>query len=413
MLPEPHLAPGGVLRAHGVQALLAHWCVASLALLVQGMLLIRYVGVGDGEGLRGPLVGLLVLAGHVAFLVRSGMRDVRQVLLLAAALMLYVLVTLMRYLAAPPLEYGHWKIVGFGLYAVLPSIMAAASFGGRPRLVRLFLLWLLGLAFLPLLPLVAIVPRLGTGPVRWLLHEAGVDLISISRSLGLGIVVASTLALASRGRRSAWLIGGASVLAASQIIIGERGPMLATVPALVYAIWGLVWKGDGASRRSSARLAGAAAMLLMACGAVAWVLWTRHAVGAEEGRLSILAHAWNAFVASPLVGIGVGAFRYEDGISGFRQYAHCLPLEIVVETGLVGLIASVAYFAVALRNWDSGLVDATRRIALVPLACRCVFLYAFVAAMISGDLVTNYMVWVAAALVNSADDRTGSTECVQ
>lgn len=390
-------------REAGVRLLLAHVAAASLAVLLQGLLLIRYVGPHAGDGWRGPLVGLVALLSHVALVVRSGSREPREFMLLASALMLSVLVMCLRYLASPPLDYGYWKIIGFGLYAVLPSLLVAASFSGRPQLVKWFLMWLLGLAFLPLLPLVTVVPQLGTGPVRWLLHESGVDLIAISRSLGIGIVIAGTLALASRRSAAALLVVGAIVLATCQVVVGERGPMLATIPALGYAAWRLVWLRPLSENHDHRRLVHVGIVFLVNGAAVSWVLWTRHALGAEEGRLLILANAWDSFVRAPLLGVGVGAFRYEEGIAGFRQYAHCLPLEIAAETGVLGLIAFATYFAVALRRWRSGLTGAQGDPLMVGLLSRCMFIYALTAAAISGDLVTNYMVWVAAALVACTD----------
>jgi hypothetical protein len=137
------------------------------------------------------------------------------------------------------------------------------------------------------------------------------------------------------------------------------------VAALCYA---LLWR----LRRTAAR----AAAVPMAIGAVtgllvvsAWFVVWAHASWADISRFFLFdipgapggvgtrAQLWPAAIAlfhrSPVVGVGAGNFELllpTVGLQGVQTHAASLPLQTMAEQGIVGLLALLAFAAVALRE---------------------------------------------------------------
>lgn len=108
------------------------------------------------------------------------------------------------------------------------------------------------------------------------------------------------------------------------------------------------------SNEARRRVAWASAAGLVAV-ALGIAYWAYRAHGGIGTRVLVYRFAWGLFVEHPLLGIGGGNWSLAVasaplGVSRFwfRTHAHSLPLQIVVEVGLVGLAWAVVTFATPL-----------------------------------------------------------------
>jgi O-antigen ligase len=166
------------------------------------------------------------------------------------------------------------------------------------------------------------------------------------------------------------------------------GPVMLSGSRAAWICFGLValvflWREAGSLPRFAAAVA-VAAVVLLAAGALAWKTSTRFdarmqrtlaALGGNEqaineattGRWDIWRHSLAMVAAHPVTGVGVRDFRYAyaqfapandhfmvaencgDGVGAC--HAHQLVLEILTETGVVGLLLWLTGVAIAWRAW--------------------------------------------------------------
>lgn len=381
----------------GIRGLLPILAIGSLAVLLQGMVLWRFFPGDALEGMRGALVGAVVVGCNLLLACwrrPTSSRDSVVVLLSLAATVAWLAFTLAR---SDMRGYGLWKIQGFVLFAVVPSAAIVWNLTGRPWLIRRLFLFMLVLSFVPLsLPLI-LVERMGTGPLRWLLMTLDIDVIALGRTLGVGALLC--VSGITRGRRvlSSILVMAAATMVAAQVVMGERGPVLALLIGL--AVYAFPWLRG---RRSShlppiwVTVTGAVVALVLLV-TLAAMFQSRAELGHEERRFEIVAEGWDQWKESPLLGVGLGRFTWDPGESTDRQFLHNVIGEVVVELGLVGLMVFTLYFIMANRlsrvTCDSHLVAGNIQTS------SALFAFSLTAAMVSGDLTTNSMVWVSQALL--------------
>lgn len=108
------------------------------------------------------------------------------------------------------------------------------------------------------------------------------------------------------------------------------------------------WLRMSGEARRRAAWAGAAGLGLAALGVAYWAYRAHGGIGT---RVIVYRFAWGLFAEHPLLGIGGGNWPLAVasaplGVSRFwfRTHAHSLPLQIVVEVGLVGLACAVVTF---------------------------------------------------------------------
>ena len=167
---------------------------------------------------------------------------------------------------------------------------------------------------------------------------------------------------------------------------------------LMYALvaLGFAWHAAGSTRRFALFCTGAAVCVAIAIG-IAWQTSDRFRLRAERtllvfqdnhnaldaalsGRLDIWHAATRMIDAHPVNGVGVRGFRYAYphyvpatdhflvaepcGVGEGACHAHQLMLEILSETGGVGLLLWLAAFALAWRSWRE--VGAQARACAMP-----------------------------------------------
>lgn len=173
---------------------------------------------------------------------------------------------------------------------------------------------------------------------------------AVSRLLLLGWLVGTLLVQLFTSSRGGWL-GTVAIIAALVVLItmafGGWRTRLAT------------WWRDHRSRRWLVAPAVLLVILLMSAGGyVAWqmVQHPSHS-GILEARRDFWASAWLAFLSSPLY--GTGPFTYSTQFMKFRTildrpypHAHSLPLTVLSEGGLLGILAlAFLVWALARRLW--------------------------------------------------------------
>lgn len=155
------------------------------------------------------------------------------------------------------------------------------------------------------------------------------------------------------GRRSAWVILALSLLAYLPPVFltlstRAKGALLVAVcAASTLAIYAGL-KDPGLNQR-----------MVLLTGALS----SRHqAEMATSGRASLWNTAYNMFAENRINGVGPRGFRYvyeEHADAGdafvqegrFGHFPHLVFLEIAVETGLIGIVGFVLFYATLLRHW--------------------------------------------------------------
>jgi O-antigen ligase len=121
-----------------------------------------------------------------------------------------------------------------------------------------------------------------------------------------------------------------------------------------------------------------------------------------DGRVPILLQGATYIVEKPLFGMGLGNFIYEALEYSKRQYMHNIFGEITVETGFVGLVMFLVLLVLAVRRWYvcSKCSEIDKSYNITCWSIQGITIFVFVAAQVSGDIVTNYMLWVSIALLD-------------
>ncbi|HSK93793.1 MAG TPA: O-antigen ligase family protein, partial [Candidatus Angelobacter sp.] len=186
----------------------------------------------------------------------------------------------------------------------------------------------------------------------------------------VGFAAITACAFVITGSRGAWVGGAAGLLVLALLIVTELG--------------GRTLRDRIATLPRSIRLAAAFAILGAAVIVVPIVV-TRLA-GGDAGRFELWGAAWSIFTAHPVFGAGPGAWQglraLEPITSGnlvVLYNAHNSVLQVLVETGLIGLAAAVVLVAAvihlafrSIRDSRDTLLRRTRQIALASLAAAAV-----------------------------------------
>lgn len=154
-----------------------------------------------------------------------------------------------------------------------------------------------------------------------------------------------------------------SILALFALLLtAKRGPLLFCVGAFL-ATWALLMRKSGRKiRRIIFLLLGMAVIYVV----LAWKfpsalrVFERFSLGSTEdistGRFDLYQEAIDLFLAHPLLGVGWSGFRfyYSTAVMGYDTFGtfdvHNIYLQVLCETGLVGIIVFLAIAFFSLRN---------------------------------------------------------------
>jgi O-antigen ligase len=222
--------------------------------------------------------------------------------------------------------------------------------------------------------------------------------IYLGRDSATGVLIATWLILASRGRTRLLAALALPLMIISLIAAGSRGPVVA------FAVGFGVMLAFAARTRRARRRIGAVVGLLLLAAVLVPLLLPGSAIGrslstiigsasglSSNGRSAIWAQAWTEFSRHLAFGIGTGGY---GGIDPINAYPHNILLEVGVELGVIGLVALVVMIGSMLRRlvavwrWTPGDIslEASLYIGL--------FVMALVNAFFSGAIQDNRDIWI-------------------
>jgi O-antigen ligase len=343
----------------------------------------------------------LSVAAGALIVVRKGIRIKGLPIVVATVcLITWFLVSL---LWSPSRIYGPQKVFLMATLALWALIAGALIIAPEPkRLRRLFTL--LVLLALPMgIDAVLVYAQSGGGFYRTTTVE-GVEEgrhLLLGRVCGPGALVAFVGWLSARGRRSGRLclvlfLAFSFVLA----IGGGRGPLLSSALVLLIPIGLGVRLPMRKVLISRALLSVLLLLLAMPVGLAFYSAVTGQRLGtidrleqlADEGnpRIALYAETIEIWKRAPLLGHGTGSWPMLAGYGDEKNYPHNLFLELLAESGLVGLILFVALVWVALRP------GSFQRLRCDPQALCAMMLFAdaLLGAMTSSDLPGNRLMFL-------------------
>lgn len=374
----------------------------SLAFLIGGMRILNLMFPPDFlAGLRIPLFCCLVIACHLPLLklrrIKNVDSDIIIKLTIATAIVFGISVAY-----ADNSTYGMWKFGVFLCMSVVPSLLIIRFYQGRNELLRNFLGGLLLFSIISLIQLAFEIQVFGIYGIRWHLLNSKADIIGISRILGIGAILLFGHLLRRQNilnRIIAYVLFILMII--GQIILQQRGPLLSCLfSILVFAIVGF-WNSP-----LRMRMKGFATMLFLTLPIICFfsflpVMGQRFNINGTfpETRVDIIKAAQETIQRmSWIAGEGLGNFSYYGYSGQIRQYPHNIFIEVFLETGIIGLtVLSLYGFAVLRLTFLRTVKEGTSPFSYINES-RTLVVFAFLNAQVSGDIGTNYMLWVFCSL---------------
>ena len=235
----------------------------------------------------------------------------------------------------------------------------------------------------------------------------GGNYLGVGRSVGLGLIVLVVLLLfrqRTKGLGSALPLAlGAAFFFATLLIIGGRGPFIAAVLSITFAI--LLTKRT--SKIIVLFLIAIVAIFIAGNTLPLTTLYRLQTLIEEpfggtsaHGRIQRIEGALQQVNDAPIFGKGVGSFYYYHGDSSLnRDYPHNIFLELASELGLIGILLFLSLVFLPITKLQRKIL---RRDPVCLIALLFV-LNTFLNAMISGDLPDNRLLFAALGLLTGLD----------
>lgn len=315
----------------------------------------------------------------------------------------FLAVLAISWVRSPSPQYGFTKLTHFAGVAGI-AILVPLSMSQRDIVVFYRVLFV----FLVIMAIDALL-RSGFAPAGYFLTAFSSNYLGLARYSGYGSLTGLFYILPRQTTtlRRMLVLALSFLPSLTLLMAGGRGPVIAYLVSLCFMlIWFLT--GSGAIKHTTFKgviaVMGLMTILVSAIavspGGIFDVTKSRFSfmLSPETGystltRVGFWKLAWSLFMRNPLLGVGLGGFSYWATGYDTREYPHNMVLEVLSETGLVGLTTLVLIFATALR----GLVRAakhgsaeSRRILFLSWS---LLVYAFVNSCVSGDLNDNRMVF--------------------
>ena len=314
---------------------------------------------------------------------------------------------------SPSDAYSLQKLTYFIAFAMWPVVAVAILIAPDPERVRRFLIaWLLVGGVIA-----------GEGLRVWLTQDVrsiyigDVNYLAIGRVVGVAAIVTVVIWLFDRGISRGLAFGLCGAFIFVLLIGGGRGPLLGVLLAVLGALlvgFRSTRTGFGYQRYQVLILG----MLILLIGGLAtWSTYSDNTLRTLErmtylvdqegggrsasGRLTGIADALQMWADAPLTGHGIGSFAVLSDSGDTRAYPHNLIVELLVETGLIGVAFLALMVVVALRPVR---LSALRQDPLL-LCALMLLINATVNAMLSLDLAGNQLFFVSLALLTMCEHR--------
>lgn len=370
----------------------------ALAVLLNGLLFWHFLPPDLVSGSRALIVAFITMLLQLILALQKRKSLTKTRLSLIVMLVLQSIILAFSLNVGSFTEYGVWKIQGFLIFAIMPTIFLFLNYWQQPHLIKYLFKTLLLCSFISLFLPIIHPEMLDPEYFRYTLKTLGIDVIGVARSLGTGLLIGIIFSNYMKG----WLrLGILSVLLPlflMMVMIGERGPLLSVFLAVLYFISHATEKKE--AWKTPKRLA---LTSIIGIGGI-WalpVLIPRFSSEAlrNDGRWDVFSAAFTQFYNSPLWGTGLGAFSPESLITGEREYFHNIFGEILTETGILGLslltiLTLLPFFLYPIRT-----ACLSNEMRFWLQASKALFVFAFINANVSGDLTTNYLIWISYGLI--------------
>lgn len=342
---------------------------------------------------------LIILLGTSILLFPKSFTTTRRAAYTAGFLFALILYTGISIFWAPGGEYGSaflFRLASGGILALSYPIIAVRSSRRRQRQF----LWVLGGVCLILT--LTIFVYSGTPP--WAPHY-----IAIGRPAGIGAVLGITTAITANERSNSILALSISGLCAlGLLVVGSRGPLLSFgITALVIIVISVLNPqynfqiGDGVGEKNNIMalsgilgLAVVGVMYLIINGIlelrtvdriVNAIINPGRSITERIDLYNNALELWGSSAFSIIAGNGAGSFSVLNSVSSKIAYPHNLLLELLVSTGVIGLILFLGSLFSSVRGALHPTVSSTP----VGLAAFGLVLYMFLNAQVTGDLYIN------------------------
>ena len=116
-------------------------------------------------------------------------------------------------------------------------------------------------------------------------------------------------------------------------------------------------------------------------------------------RGDLLEHGWNLVRQHPLIGVGIGGFRYTSPNPSLYKWPHNICLELACELGIPAALIGFAIFGSAIREAYRQLHDAASpyfRLSMIAAALLCI---GAVTSITTGDINSDRSIWLFVSLV--------------
>jgi O-antigen ligase len=310
----------------------------------------------------------------------------------------------------------------FTAYATFTLFFSPSVIWGTQKAILLWVLDFTSLAFAALVVgrsrdrvvrLVVLIAAIGCAFAGILLPTAlsssnpppslfGAEYLLLSHWMGYGALGALAYTLLV-GRGLARRAGGTIVFTVVVLVMlttGGRGPLLGLAGSTLVLLLGLAPSLARRKSKASANFVRWSALIVVTLLFVTQLVGSRPLVTIErldvlltptrgasaQARIVLAEDSIRLWETRPEFGVGLGGFPVLAGLGDRREYPHDLVLELLVETGLVGLLLFGMVLVTAIRSL--GRLHTLRRDPL-RMALLALFVYSFTNALFSGDLVDN------------------------
>jgi hypothetical protein len=351
--------------------------------------------------------GLSVIVGMLILLRRSfGLRRrALYVLLWGSAFLTWSVVSL---LWTPGVQYAETKAVNVGVLVLwslwAPVLIVAAS---RERVIRF--LWLVTLfgTWVAFEALVAYTSASG-----WSVTVLGGGYLGVGRVIGTAAVVVLGLGVFSRAQWRHRILAGSVVLAllAVMLLTGGRGPFIAVCAAAVVPAFASFRISALRVRLSRRYLLPLFLLVMLGTGAVVYasqigstartisrlmVLLSDDMGDSAASRVTHYSVAADMWLEKPLLGNGIGSYPVVAGYGDQRGYPHNFGLEVLAETGIIGIGLFIVFVWSAIRMLRARHGEDD----LLVVTLLMLFVFVGVNSLFSGDLPDNRMIFTVTGLM--------------
>lgn len=354
------------------------------------------------------LLGSLAAGGWVFYKRKGKMR--RSALLLTGLLGLFFTFCGFSYFWSPSTAYAVEKI-GYLWVLTFWSFLGCAFIISRDqaRLRRFFVVLMVFSSWFVFEALGAFLRADLTGQQ---VYALGTRYLGLGRVIGLGSIVLFIYAISATRSRIRRLLFLALFFAhvATLLVIGGRGPLLATVAGLLVPVyfgtdWDMMRAKVSVQRYvkpiiASLLVSVVGVILFLPSGALTTVLRLQvlfsNDVGASAGmRIQMYEQAVEIWAAHPLGGAGIGGWPVLAGWGDQKMYPHNLFLEVLSEYGIIGFILVSTFAFYAFRKMFAG---KPVNKSILKIIIFSIFANTFVNAMLTGDLSDNRVLFAMVGL---------------